>query len=116
MRLSNVVLSFRHPNYRLWFTGQVVSLFGTWMQSAAQGYFVYSLTRSAAYLGYLSFASGIPSWLLMLWGGVIADHLKRRSILVVTQSASMLLAFALAALTFSGVVEPWHILVLATLS
>lgn len=116
MRLENAILSFRHPNYRLWFIGQVVSLFGTWMQSTAQGYFIYSLTRSTAYLGYVSFANGVPSWLLMLYGGVMADRFSRRGIMVVTQTAAMLLAFVLAALTFGGVVQPWHILMLATLS
>lgn len=116
MRIQNAVLSFRHPNYRLWFAGQVTSLFGTWMQSTAQGFLVYSLTHSAAYLGYVSFANGMPSWLFTLYGGVIADRFPRRTVLVITQSAFMLLAFVLAALTFLGVVQPWHVLVLATLS
>lgn len=116
MRLENAVLSFRHPNYRLWFIGQVVSLFGTWMQSTAQGYFVYSLTRSTAYLGYVSFANGVPSWLFMLYGGVIADRFARRGIMVVTQTVAMLLAFVLAGLTFSGVAAPWHIVLFAALS
>jgi MFS family permease len=114
MRLSNAVLSFRHPNYRLWFIGQVISLFGTWMQATAQGYFVYALTHSTAYLGYVSFASGIPSWLFMLYGGVVADRFSRRAVLVVTQTAFMVLAFALGFLAFGGAVRPWHIIVLAS--
>jgi MFS family permease len=106
-------LSYR--NYRLWFFGQMTSLFGTWMQSTAQGYLVYELTHSAAYLGYVGFASGIAMWVFTLYGGVIADRVPRRSLLVVTQGLSMLLAFALSALTFARVVAPWHIIVLAFL-
>ena len=102
-----------YPNYRLWFFGQMTSLFGTWMQSTAQAYLVYQLTRSEAYLGYVGFASGVASWIFMLYGGVIADRMPRRSLLIVTQTLSMVLAFVLAALTFARVVAPWHIIVLA---
>jgi MFS family permease len=102
-----------YPNYRLWFFGQMTSLFGTWMQSTAQAYLVFQLTHSEAYLGYVGFASGIASWIFMLYGGVIADRVPRRSLLIITQSLSMLPAFVLAVLTFTGVVAPWHIIVLA---
>jgi len=102
-----------YPNYRLWFTGQMTSLFGTWMQTTAQGYLVYELTRSEAYLGYVGFASGVATWAFTLYGGVVADRLPRRSLIVVTQSVSMFLAFALSALTFLRVVAPWHIVILA---
>jgi MFS family permease len=102
-----------YPNYRLWFFGQMTSLAGTWMQSTAQGYLVYELTRSTAYLGYVGFASGIATWIFGLHGGVFADRVPRRSLLVITQSVSMLLAFILSALTFTRVVAPWHIVVLA---
>ncbi|MGA2643043.1 MAG: MFS transporter [Spirochaetia bacterium] len=102
-----------YPNYRLWFFGQMTSLFGTWMQSTAQGYLVYELTRSEAYLGYVGFASGIAAWIFLLYGGAIADRVPRRSLLVITQSLSMILALVLAGLTFLHVVAPWHIIVLA---
>jgi len=102
-----------HPNYRMWFLGQMTSLFGTWMQSTAQGYLVFELTHSPAYLGYVSFASGAAMWVFTLYGGVIADRVPRRSLLVVTQGLSMALAFILSALTFTRVVAPWHIIVLA---
>lgn len=78
------------------------------------GFLVFQLTRSPAYLGYVGFAVGIPSWLLMLYGGVVADRLPRRPLLVITQTFMMVLAFVLAALTFTGRVQPWHILTLAT--
>lgn len=105
----------RYRNYRLWFYGQMVSLFGTWMQITAQGFLIFELTKSPAFLGYLGFANGVPSWLFMLWGGVIADRIPRRTLLMITQTIMMILAFILASLTFSGLVEPWHVLVLATL-
>jgi MFS family permease len=104
-----------HRNYRLWFVGQMVSLFGTWMQSTAQGYLVFQLTQSAAYLGYVGFAAGIPVWLFTLLGGVLADRLPRRRLLIITQSYMLLLALLLAALAFTGWVRPWHIVVLAFL-
>ena len=107
--------ALHYPNYRLWFVGQVVSLGGTWMQNTAQGYLVYELTGSPAYLGTVSFAAGLPS-ILMLVGGVAADRIPRRSLLMVTQTAMMFLAFTLAALAGYGIVQPWHILVLAVLS
>ena len=105
--------SLQYPNYRRWFAGQLVSLIGTWMQTTAQGFLVFELTHSTAYLGYVGFAAGVPSWLLMLYGGVIADRVARRKLLVITQSTMMLLAFILAALAFSNLVQPWHVVLLA---
>ncbi len=114
--LATALRSFRHRNYRLWFVGQLVSVFGMWTLTTAQGFLVYELTGSAALLGYLSLVSGLPSWLLMLIGGLAADRFPRRAILVVTQSASALIAVILVVLTFTGAVRPWHILVLAAMS
>lgn len=113
--VSGTFAAFRHRNYRLWFIGQLVSLVGTWMQSTAQGYLIYSLTGSAAYLGYVGFASGIPSWLFMIYGGLVADRVSRRTLMIITQSIMMLLAFILAGLVFLKLVLPWHILVLSFL-
>jgi MFS family permease len=110
---QQAVAAFSYRNYRLWFIGQCVSLFGTWMQSTAQQYFIFQLTGSSKYLGYLSFASGLPAWLFMLYAGIVADRVPRRTILVLTQTWMMILAFILAGLTLTGVVQPWHILVLA---
>ncbi len=107
--------AFKYRNYRLWFVGQLVSLFGTWMQITAQGYLVFQLTNSPVYLGYVAFASGLPAWLFTLYGGVIADRMSRRTLLVITQTAMLVLAFILAALAFTGRVQPWHIVVLAFL-
>jgi len=107
--------ALRYPNYRLWFRGQVVSLFGMWMESTALGFLVFELTKSPAYLGLVGFAAGIPTWLFMLYGGVIADRMPRRNLLMITQSVMMALAFAVAALTFLHWIQPWHILVMAFL-
>lgn len=85
------------------------------MQNTAQGYLVYELTRSPAYLGYVGFAAGMPAWLFTLYGGVIADRISRRTLIIITQSAMMLLAFILAGLVFTGIVQPWQIMLLAFL-
>jgi MFS family permease len=113
--VSNTFASFRHRNYRLWFVGQLVSLIGSWMQSTAQGFLIYTLTGSAAYLGYVGFISGVPSWLFIAYGGLVADRMSRRTLLIITQSLMMILAFILAGLVFLNWVQPWHILVLAFL-
>ena len=105
--------ALKHRNYRLWFWGQMVSLFGTWMQTTAQGFLIYQVTHSSAYLGYVGFAYGVPSWLFMLYGGVVADRVSRRKLLIVTQSVMMILAFILATLVFTDTVQAWHILLLA---
>jgi MFS family permease len=107
--------ALQHPNYRLWFWGQMVSLFGTWMQMTAQGFLIFEITHSPIYLGYVGFAAGIPTWLFTLYGGVVADRVPRRNLLVITQMSMMALAFILAGLAFLNLVQPWHILVLAAL-
>ena len=107
--------ALKYRNYRLWFTGQLVSLFGTWMQTTAQGYLVFQLTNSPAYLGYVGFAAGVPAWLFTLYGGVIADRVPRRTLMLVTQTVMMILAFILAGLVFANLVQPWQIVVLAFL-
>ena len=113
--LRRTFTALKYPNYRLWFWGQMISMLGTWMQITAQGFLIYDITRSPVYLGYVGFASGLPTWVFMLYGGVIADRFSRRKILVITQSIMMALAAILAILTFTSLVQPWHIIVLAFL-
>jgi MFS family permease len=115
LRWQETFAALKHYNYRLWFGGQVVSLVGTWMQSTAQGYLIYQLTGSPFYLGLVGFVGGAPSLLFTLFGGVVADRLPRRKLLVITQTSMMILAFILAGLTFTQTVKPWHVLVLAFL-
>ena len=114
-KLSQTFSSLQHPNFRLWFGGQIVSLIGTWMQATAQGYLVYELTASPMMLGIVGFANGIPVWLFSLFAGTVADHISRRKMLLITQGSMMVLAFILAVLTFSGTVRAWHIILLALL-
>src|SRR4030042_1337775 len=97
--------SFGHRNYRLWFIGQLASMVGTWMQITALGFFVFELTHSPAFLGYVGFASGIPFWMLTLFGGVVSDRMPRRNLLLITQMTMMILAFILMALTFLDRIE-----------
>ena len=104
-----------YHNFRLWFAGQTASLMGTWMQAPAQGFLIFQLTHSPVYLGYVAFAAGAPTWLFTLYGGVIADRVPRRTMMLITQTSMMILAFILAALTATNVVQPWMIIVLAFL-
>ncbi len=101
--------SFRHRNFRLFFTGQFISLVGTWMQSVAVSWLVYRLTGSSLCLGAVGFASHLPVFVLGLWGGYLADRHDKRSILVATQTAAMAQALALAAITFAGAANVWLI-------
>jgi MFS family permease len=113
--LQQAFASLKYRNYRLWFMGQLASLVGTWMQTTAQGFLVYQITSSPAFLGYVGFAGGVATWLFTLYGGVISDRMSRRTLMIITQTAMMILAFVLAALTFAHLIQPWHILVLAFL-
>lgn len=113
--LTRTFSALRHRNYRLYFTGQLISLVGTWMQNVAQGWLVYQLTGSPLYLGLVGFAASIPVLFLSLGAGVVIDRLPRRTILLATQTTAMLLAFILSALVFTNVVQPWHILILSFL-
>ena len=113
--LQQAFTSLKYRNYRLWFMGQLASLVGTWMQTTAQGFLVFQLTHSPAYLGYVGFAAGIPTWLFTLYGGVASDRMSRRKLLIITQTSMMCLAFVLAALTFANIVQAWHIVCLAFL-
>ena len=105
--------AFAYRDYRLFFFGQLVSLVGTWMQSVAQAWLVYQLTGSALLLGAVGFAGQIPVFLLAPIGGSLADVRSRHRIIVVTQAASMLLAFLLGALTLTGTVRLWHVFAIA---
>ncbi len=112
---SQTFAAMRHRNFQLYFGGQLISNIGTWMQIIAQGWVVYQLGHSELTLGLVAFASAIPTLAISPWGGVIVDRVSRRSLLIWTQAGSMLLAFILAALTFSGAVKEWHVIVLAAL-
>jgi MFS family permease len=105
--------ALRHRNFRLFFTGQMISLIGTWMQTVAQAWLVYRLTGSPLLLGTVAFVTQIPVFFLATVGGIVADRHPKRRIVVGSQVASMILAFLLAGLTLSGMVRVWEIIVLA---
>jgi MFS family permease len=105
----------QHRNFQLFIGGQLVSLIGTWMQTTAQLWLVYKLTRSAALLGLFGFANGIPILLLASVGGYVGDRYNRWYGVIATQSVSMFLAFVLAGLTLSGVIREWEIIFIAFL-
>jgi MFS family permease len=105
--------ALRHRNYRLYFFGQLTSLAGTWMQSAAQAWLVLKLTNSSMMLGVVSFAQFLPILLVGLFAGVVIDRIDRRRMLLGTQTLLMLSAFVLAALTFTGVVRVEYVIALA---
>jgi MFS family permease len=107
--------ALQHRNFRLYLFGQLVSLAGTWMQIVAQGWLVYELSGSEAMLGLVGFASAIPALLVTPWAGVVVDQVRKRDVIVATQTSAMLLAFVLAALTFTGAVEVWHIIIMSML-
>lgn len=113
LNIRQLLPAMRHRNFRLFFWGQLISVIGVWMQSTAQQWLVYRITGSQTSLGLVTFISFLPVLILSLIMGVIVDQFPRRRILLFTQSWFMLGAFILAALTWSGLVEYWHILVLS---
>jgi MFS family permease len=113
VRIPKTFSALRHRNYRLFLMGQLISLAGTWMQIIAQGWLVYQISGSELALGVVGFASAIPALLISPVAGVVTDRVSRRALLVGTQTGAMLLALILAMLTFAGIVEVWHIVLLA---
>jgi MFS family permease len=105
----------RWRNYRLFFSGQIVSLIGTWMTRVATGWLVYRLTGSAVLLGIVSFAGQVPAFFLAPLAGVLVDRWDRHRTLVVTQVLSMLQSFAIGGLALTGVITIWQVVVLAAL-
>ena len=107
--------ALRHRNFQLFFSGQLISLIGTWMQTVAQSWLVYRLTGSGLKLGAVGFASQIPVFIVAPLGGIVADRTNRKHVVIATQTASMILALILAALTLTNHIHVWHIFVLAAL-
>jgi MFS family permease len=105
--------SLRHRDFRLFWMGLIVSVTGTWMQMAAQLWLVDYLTESPLYVGVVAASGTLPMLLFTLPGGVIADRFRKRNVVMVTQSLAMLQAFTMAALIYTGVIQVWHVAVLA---
>jgi MFS family permease len=113
-RVPHTFRALRHRNFRLFISGQIVSLVGTWMQNVAQSWLVYRITHSELLLGTTWFCSQIAVFALGPLGGLASDRYSRQKIVIVTQTLSMLQAFALAALTLTKTVQVWHVLALGT--
>ena len=106
--------ALRNRNYRIFFSGQLVSLVGTWMQTIAQGWLVYRITHQPAMLGVASFAALAPAFLLSTLGGVLADRVDPRRLAMATQAALLIQALVLGILTLRGDIRISHVLVLAS--
>jgi MFS family permease len=113
IEIPRLARALRHRDFRLFWTGNFLSNIGTWMQNIAQGWLVLQLTNSAFWLGVVGFAASFPILLFALIGGVIADHVNKRKMLMVTQSAMMIFAFIMAALAYFKVINVHEIVFLA---
>ncbi len=111
--MIHTLRAFRHRNFRLFFYGQSLSLIGTWIQQIAMAWLVYRMTGSAFLLGLAAFAGQIPILLLAPLGGIWADRYDRRKLLMATQALAMAQALALALLTYTGLIQVWHIIAMA---
>jgi MFS family permease len=107
--------ALKHRNFQLFITGQMISLIGTWMQTTAQQWLVYKLTGSAVLLGVFGFANQVPMFFLAWMGGYVGDRYNRHRGVIITQSFSMILAFVLAALTLTHVINKWQLIFIAFL-
>ena len=105
--------ALRHRNYRLFFSGQSISLIGTWMTRIATSWLVYRLSGSALLLGVVGFAGQIPSFVLAPFAGVLVDRWNRHRLLVTTQVLALLQSFAMAILALSGRIKIWHVIALS---
>jgi MFS family permease len=105
--------AFSFRDFRLFWFGQVISLSGSWMQTVAQGWLVYSLTKSPLHLGMVAAANALPILLFSLFGGLIADRYPKRTLLLITQALSIIPAVLLGFLVSRGTVTVWHVAALA---
>ena len=112
-RLPAALRALRHRNYRLLFFAQMISVVGVWMQSTAQGWLVLRLSDSSFWLGAVAAAQSLPVMLLSLPAGALADRLPKRRLLLITQTTAMLCALSLALLTLTGLVQVWHVMLIA---
>lgn len=110
---SRVLSSLESKNYRLYFTGQSISLIGSWMQSIAMGWLIYRLTGSKFLLGLIGFTGQIPSFILSPFAGVITDRFNRHKIMLMTQILFMVQALLFSVLVLFNLIQIWHIIALS---
>lgn len=113
--LTQAIAALKHRNFRLFWTGQCISLIGTWMQNVAQAWLVLEITGSAFWLGVVSAIQFLPMLLLSLYAGTLIDRFDKKKLLILTQTLMMVLAFALAVDTWLNTVVIWHVLVIAAI-
>jgi MFS family permease len=114
-RIPQMLRALRHRNFQLFFSGQLISLIGTWMDNIAEAWLVYRFTGSSLLLGTVAFAGQIPVFLLAPIGGMVADRFNRQRIVIATQASAMVLAGILAVLTLTHRVTVWEVVLLAAL-
>lgn len=110
------IAALRHRNYRLYWTGLVISVIGWQLLYLAQAWLVYRLTDSPFFLGLVGLCASVPTISLTLFGGALADRMNRLRLVIITQSFWAALAFILASLTASGIIEIWHILLISAVN
>jgi MFS family permease len=115
-RFPQMARALRNANFRLFWSGNFLSNIGTWMQNVAQGWLVLLLTDSAFWLGVVGFAGSIPFLIFTLFGGVIADRVDKRRLLLATQTAMMILAFVMATLAWFKIIKVWEVAGIAFLN
>ncbi|GCE11781.1 MFS transporter [Tengunoibacter tsumagoiensis] len=113
--LSSTFSALHHRNFRLFWSGQLISLIGTWMQTTGQSWLVLQLTHSAWWLGIVGALQFLPILIFSLFGGVLADRLPKRKVLLATQAVAALIATVLWLLVFTQTIQLWEVLVLALL-
>jgi MFS family permease len=113
MSFTGRFTALQYRDFRLFWFGQIISLSGTWMQSVAQGWLVYSLTKSPFYLGLVAASGSLPILLFTLAGGIAADRFRKRNLLLLTQALSILPAFLLGILTDINMITVWQVALLA---
>ena len=111
--MSQALRALHHPNYRLFFIGQAISLIGTWMQSVALQWLIYRMTGSAVLLGTVTFATLIPTFIISPFAGVVIDRMDKRRVIIATQVLFLLEASILGALVLAGTIQVWQILALS---
>lgn len=114
-RLKTALRALNSRNYRLFFSGQLVSLIGMWIGQLAMSWLIYEMTGSRTLLGFVAFSGQVPAFLLGPWAGVLVDRWKLQKTIIVTQTLFMSLTLTLAILTLAGVIAPAHIILIAIL-
>lgn len=110
--ISLTFRALRNRNYQLFFSGQCISITGTWIQQVAINWLVYSLTKSALLMGVIMFAGSIPSLFLSPLAGVVVDRINKYHVLIMLQTLFMLEALIMAILTLTGIIQVWHIVII----